>query len=69
MTEKSITDEFAKRIRDEIKKQSLQSKTPPAHVVSSESSGGAYNELQSLLGSLNVDIKTPTTRQVFFILR
>ena len=59
MTEKAVTDEFARRIREEIKKQV---KTPVASNTSS--SVGAYNELASLIGSLNVDIKTPKVNKV-----
>ena len=96
--EKSVTDEFTRRIREEIKRQvrtpSAGSMTtgvtagdgltfplppPPAASTSSaavsrsgivdKTSGGvgvgvgagAYDELQSLIGSLNVNVKSPGT--------
>ena len=69
MAEKEVTDEFARKIREEIKKQV---KTPSMS-TSGEGGGvstghkpppvGGFNELQSLIGSLNVDFKTPRAKK------
>ncbi len=69
MAEKEVTDEFARKIREEIKKQV---KTP-SRTTSDEDVGtsarykpppvSGYNELQSLIGSLNVDFKTPRAKK------
>ena len=63
-----MTDEFARKIREEIKKQV---KTPSRGssseavdpVLSSAAAVSGYNELQNLIGSLNVDFKTPRAKK------
>jgi hypothetical protein len=67
MAQVSLTEEFKAKIRAEMEKQNSGGSATGAAAVDRSTSfaeSGAYDELASLIGSLNVELKTPKTSSV-----
>ena len=67
MAQVSLTEEFKAKIRAEMEKQTLGGGATGAGGADRSTSfadSGAYDELASLIGSLNAELKTPKTSSV-----